>query len=208
MLYRPSPSVVTVRTRSIKTELLASTFTPGSTAPDASLAIPAIPALVCCANVAAGTASIHIVSAAAMRPHRHARAIVAPYEVRYQVQKHRPIAVPERERQAVKLREPTTRLSTLSSGNAADNVRHHSFGGDPTTCRMGRKVRGNELPSLRSQISRWDSPRPSARGVLALLVLVFLAGCRSDSSSRATSATSSGASSGANGGGSEWFVDG
>ncbi len=58
-----------------------------------------------------------------------------------------------------------------------------------------------------SPISRWESPRPSAHGVLALLVLGLLAGCHSDSSPRATSATSSGASSGANGAGGEWFVD-
>src|SRR5712692_6339596 len=130
MLYRPSPSVVTVRTRSIKTELLASTVTPGSTAPEASRAIPAIPALVCCASVAAGTASIHIVIAAATRQHRHARAIVAPYEVRYQVQKHWPIAVSVRERRAVILREATTRLSTLSRGEqrATSFVRRRSSG--------------------------------------------------------------------------------
>ena len=42
MLYWPVPSVATERTFSISTELDASTVTPGSTAPDASLTIPAI----------------------------------------------------------------------------------------------------------------------------------------------------------------------
>src|SRR6058998_3137041 len=60
----------------MRTRLLASTFTPGSTAPEASFAIPAIPALVCCANVAAGTASIQ--TAAAMRPNRDADTIMPP----------------------------------------------------------------------------------------------------------------------------------
>src|SRR5262245_62785622 len=66
MLKRPSPSVVDVLTRSMRTELLASTVTPGRTAPDVSLTIPAMPPLVCWANVAAGTASIQ--TAAAIRP--------------------------------------------------------------------------------------------------------------------------------------------
>src|SRR6187402_3682945 len=56
MLYWPLPSVVTERTFSINTELAASTVTPGSTAPDASLTIPAIVA-ASWARAPAGTKS-------------------------------------------------------------------------------------------------------------------------------------------------------
>ena len=49
ILYWPCASVVTVRTRSISAGLLASTVTPGITAPVVSFTTPAIP--VACANV-------------------------------------------------------------------------------------------------------------------------------------------------------------
>ncbi len=51
ILYWPVPSVVTDRTFSIRTALEASTVTPGRTAPDESLTVPAIEA---CAYAAAG----------------------------------------------------------------------------------------------------------------------------------------------------------
>src|SRR5262245_9711840 len=79
MLKRPSPSVVDVLTRSMRTELLASTMTPGRTAPDVSLTIPAMPPLVCCANVAAGTVSNQTI-AAAIRPTLYAPDMLAPSE--------------------------------------------------------------------------------------------------------------------------------
>ena len=50
MLYRPCPSVTTVRTFSINAGLSAVTVTPGSTAPVSSDASPAMP----CACVSAG----------------------------------------------------------------------------------------------------------------------------------------------------------
>ena len=51
MLYRPSPSVTTLRTFSMSAGLEASTVTPGSTPPDASLTTPAIPLDdACCAD--------------------------------------------------------------------------------------------------------------------------------------------------------------
>jgi hypothetical protein len=50
ILYWPDPSVVTDRDFSISTSLAASTVTPGSTAPDVSLAMPAI-ALWACATL-------------------------------------------------------------------------------------------------------------------------------------------------------------
>src|SRR5689334_19738958 len=46
ILYKPCPSVTTVRTFSISTGLAASTVTPGRTAPLASLATPAIAPVV------------------------------------------------------------------------------------------------------------------------------------------------------------------
>src|SRR5688572_21237522 len=49
MLYRPSPSLTTERTFSIRAGLAASTVTPGSTPPDVSLTTPAMP-LACCAH--------------------------------------------------------------------------------------------------------------------------------------------------------------
>src|SRR5688572_5488137 len=51
MLYRPSPSLMTVRTFSISAGLAASTVTPGSAPPDVSLITPAMP-LACCAHAA------------------------------------------------------------------------------------------------------------------------------------------------------------
>src|SRR5713101_7014692 len=48
MLYRPSLSVTTLRTFSINAGLAASTVTPGSTAPDVSFTVPAIPLAVPC----------------------------------------------------------------------------------------------------------------------------------------------------------------
>jgi len=51
MRNRPRSSVTVVRTFSMSTGLEASTVTPGSVAPDASLAEPAMDA---CANAAAG----------------------------------------------------------------------------------------------------------------------------------------------------------
>ena len=52
--YCPVPSVVTVRTFSIRTGLATSTVTPGSTPPDASLTTPVMAA---CARAAAGKSS-------------------------------------------------------------------------------------------------------------------------------------------------------
>src|SRR4051794_20734642 len=54
MRYCPEPSVTTVRDFSFSTGLDASTVTPGSTAPDASLIVPAICAPIC-ADATAGT---------------------------------------------------------------------------------------------------------------------------------------------------------
>src|SRR5678815_3240740 len=48
MLYRPSPSVTTERTFSIRAGLAASTVTPGIASPDVSRTTPAMP-LACCA---------------------------------------------------------------------------------------------------------------------------------------------------------------
>src|SRR5438067_3910256 len=53
MLYRPSPSVTTERTFSIRAGLAASTVTPGITAPDASRTTPEMPA-ACCAHALEG----------------------------------------------------------------------------------------------------------------------------------------------------------
>ena len=47
MLYTPALSVTTVRTFSMSAGLDASTVTPGSTAPEASLTIPEMPACPC-----------------------------------------------------------------------------------------------------------------------------------------------------------------
>src|SRR6185503_19620037 len=55
MRYWPLPSVTTERAFSISAGLLASTVTPGSTAPDGSLTTPVIDA---CANTAEGTSSV------------------------------------------------------------------------------------------------------------------------------------------------------
>ena len=56
-MYWPCASVVAVRTRSISAGLLASTVTPGITAPVVSFTTPAIP--VACANTAAGNSTAH-----------------------------------------------------------------------------------------------------------------------------------------------------
>src|SRR5213594_3398133 len=52
MTYTPWPSVTAVRTFSISAGLAASTVTPGSTAPDASLTTPL---MVACANATTGS---------------------------------------------------------------------------------------------------------------------------------------------------------
>src|SRR5437667_273863 len=78
MLYRPSPSVTTVRTLSIKAGLAASTVTPGSTAADASLTTPAIP-LACCADVASGMSTNAPTSAATHRRATHLEIIRPPF---------------------------------------------------------------------------------------------------------------------------------
>src|SRR5678810_1184940 len=52
--YWPDPSVTTVRTFSISAGLAASTVTPGSTAPDASLTVPEMDA---CAYAATGNSA-------------------------------------------------------------------------------------------------------------------------------------------------------
>src|SRR4029453_3783164 len=52
--YRPSPSVTAVRVFSISTSLAASTVTPGRTAPEVSLTMPAI---VLCADAVDGTSA-------------------------------------------------------------------------------------------------------------------------------------------------------
>ena len=57
-MYWPVPSVTTVRVFSRSAGLDASTVTPGSTAPDASLTTPAIEALPC-ALAAAGAIARH-----------------------------------------------------------------------------------------------------------------------------------------------------
>src|SRR4051794_21842123 len=49
MLYRPSEAVTTDRTFSISAGLDASTVTPGNTAPEESVTVPAMP-LACCAH--------------------------------------------------------------------------------------------------------------------------------------------------------------
>src|SRR5262245_8074201 len=55
MLYRPSPSVMAVRTFSMSAGLAASTVTPGSTAPDVSLTSPAmLPVVTACARATVG----------------------------------------------------------------------------------------------------------------------------------------------------------
>ena len=55
MLYRPSPSVTAVRTFSMSAGLEASTITPGSTAPDASLTSPeTLPVVTACARATVG----------------------------------------------------------------------------------------------------------------------------------------------------------
>src|SRR5213083_1785000 len=59
MLYRPSPSEVTVRTFSMRAGLVASAVTPGNTPPDASRITPAIP-LACWAHAAGGRSSAHV----------------------------------------------------------------------------------------------------------------------------------------------------
>src|SRR2546421_10860003 len=59
MLYRPSPSEVTVRTFSMRAGLVASAVTPGNTPPDASRTTPAIP-LACWAHVARGSRAAHV----------------------------------------------------------------------------------------------------------------------------------------------------
>src|SRR2546425_10557970 len=61
MLDRPSPSVTTLRTFSIRAGLAASTVTPGSTPPEASLTTPAIPlAVACCAEAAGDSSNTHM----------------------------------------------------------------------------------------------------------------------------------------------------
>src|SRR5678816_4217884 len=57
MLYRPSPSLTTVRTFSISAGLAASTVTPGSTAPEASFTVPEMDA---CANAVIGNSATQI----------------------------------------------------------------------------------------------------------------------------------------------------
>src|SRR5262245_5595421 len=58
-LYWPVPSVTTDRTFSINAGLAASTVTPGRTAPDVSLATPAMDA---CADAAAGRTTRHTIA--------------------------------------------------------------------------------------------------------------------------------------------------
>src|SRR5213595_2701611 len=57
MRKRPCSSVAAVRIPSISAGLLASTVTPGSTAPDSSLTTPAMDV---CAELTAGTTSAHM----------------------------------------------------------------------------------------------------------------------------------------------------
>src|SRR5437764_182350 len=67
ILYRPEPSVTTVRTFSMRAGLDASTVTPGRTAPEVSFTVPAIAALapLVCANAAgANTSETNAASAA------------------------------------------------------------------------------------------------------------------------------------------------
>ena len=63
ILYCPCESVVTVRTRSMSAGLVASTVTPGITAPLVSFTTPAIP-LVCARAVAGSDTTIANASAA------------------------------------------------------------------------------------------------------------------------------------------------
>ena len=59
MRYWPVASLTTERTFSINAGLAASTVTPGSTAPEASLTTPAIPlAWACCADALSGTRNV------------------------------------------------------------------------------------------------------------------------------------------------------
>src|SRR5438874_1927453 len=62
ILYWPDPSVIAVRTFSMSAGLAASTVTPGSTAPDASLTVPAI-APVPCADAMVGSSASHTAAA-------------------------------------------------------------------------------------------------------------------------------------------------
>src|SRR5688500_4880979 len=66
--YWPVSSLTTERTFSIRTGLAASTVTPGSTAPDASLTTPA---MAPCANAAAGTSRTTSRTAADRRASAH-----------------------------------------------------------------------------------------------------------------------------------------
>src|SRR5437773_2348270 len=64
----------------MRTGLLASTLTPGNTPPDASLATPAMPAVVCWASAAAGIASAP--TTPRIRTSRYGRTIRDPLESR------------------------------------------------------------------------------------------------------------------------------
>src|SRR6266478_5866963 len=57
-LYRPSPSVTMVRTFSMSAGLVASTVTPGRTAPDESRTTPATPLVARCAHADGGTMAV------------------------------------------------------------------------------------------------------------------------------------------------------
>src|SRR5438132_323268 len=72
MRYWPVPSVTTVRTFSISSGLAASTVTPGSTAPEASLTTPPIVAVDSCARAADDRRSTTASAAVALR-HLHIR---------------------------------------------------------------------------------------------------------------------------------------
>src|SRR6266513_4143056 len=80
MLYRPSPSLVTLRTFSISAGLDASMVAPGRTAPDESFTSPAIP-LACCAQ--AVDASSTIATAPASRSRQLLRTMAPPSDPKY-----------------------------------------------------------------------------------------------------------------------------
>ena len=67
MLYRPSPSVVTVRTFSMSAGLAASTVTPGRARPPLSRTTPAMPPFCCAIAGAAITRQAHAAIAAVVR---------------------------------------------------------------------------------------------------------------------------------------------
>src|SRR5437667_8259321 len=88
MLYRPSPSLTTLRTFSIRAGLAASTVTPGSTAPDVSFTTPAMP-LACWAPAAGANTSIPA-RATKLRPASFLRTMIVLLAVTWLVRSNAP----------------------------------------------------------------------------------------------------------------------